>query len=51
MVDKYQDKDKYLVDKIKFSNYRTKFFCGGRKVILLIRRSEILLFQKYFKIM
>ena len=40
MIDKYQRKDKELVNKLKHSNYHTKSFPGGGKVTQLICRSD-----------
>ena len=33
IIDKYQWKDKELLEKLKCTNYDTKYFSGGGKVI------------------
>ena len=41
MLDKYQQKGKELIDKLKHANYHTKYFSVGGKVTQLICRSDI----------
>ena len=36
IIDKYQHKDKEMLDKLRREKYHTKYFCGVRKVIQLI---------------
>ena len=45
MINKYQQKYKELVDKLKHTNYHTKYSRGGGKVTQIICRSEILFVQ------
>ena len=40
MINKYQQKYKELVDKLKHTNYHTKYSRGGGKVTQIICRSD-----------
>ena len=47
IIDKYQWKDKELVEKLKHESYHIKYFCGGVKVTQLICISEKKYAKKY----
>ena len=49
MIEKYQRKDKELLAKIKRSNYRTKYFCGGVKVPQQIFRNDKTIMPNFFQ--
>ena len=51
MINKYERTDNDLVEKLKFANYHTKYFCGGRNTFMLIYKNDKIvvptILQKY----
>ena len=39
-IDKYQLKDTELVEKLKYANYHTKYFCGSANTFMLICNND-----------
>ena len=50
-IDKYQQKDKYPVAKLKLENYHNKYFCGGvittNLICLGVKMVMPMIIQKY----
>ena len=50
-INRYQRKDKYILEKFKFANYHTKYLFGGGNIFMLICKSDKIvvptILQKY----
>ena len=45
-INKYQRRENLLVEKLKCTNYHTKYFCGGGNKFMLICKKIKLSFRK-----
>ena len=45
-MNKYQQKDKELVEKLKWANYHNKYFLGGGNTFMLICKNDKIVVPK-----
>ena len=48
-MDKYQRREKELVEKIKRANYSTKYFCGGGNTSMIVCKNDKIMCRNLFE--